>query len=123
MPFRGYWDAHEEDQLRRGVQKHGIGSWERIRHDPEFKVLRCADAPGARGIARGAAGAATRAAAKRRCAASASVPCGAFPSGCLLAIVDFASAATCPRGALLRQRALRATSFAFSCAGAARAYS
>jgi hypothetical protein len=47
MPFRGYWDAHEEDQLRRGVQKHGIGSWERIRHDPEFKVLRCAPARGA----------------------------------------------------------------------------
>lgn len=41
MGFRGYWDAHEEDLLRRGVQKHGIGSWERIRHDPEFKVLKC----------------------------------------------------------------------------------
>ncbi len=41
MGFRGYWDAHEEDMLRRGVQKHGIGSWERIRHDPEFKILKC----------------------------------------------------------------------------------
>ena len=40
MGFRGYWDAHEEEMLRRGVQKHGIGSWERIRHDPEFRVLR-----------------------------------------------------------------------------------
>lgn len=41
MGFRGYWDAHEEDLLRRGVQKHGIGSWERIRHDPDFKILKC----------------------------------------------------------------------------------
>lgn len=41
MTFRGYWDAHEEDLLRRGVQKHGIGSWERIRHDPDFKILKC----------------------------------------------------------------------------------
>ena len=39
--YRGYWDSHEEEQLRRGVQKHGIGSWERIRHDPEFKTLKC----------------------------------------------------------------------------------
>lgn len=123
MPFRGYWDAHEEDQLRRGVQKHGIGSWERIRHDPEFKVLRCADAPGARGVARGAAGAATRAAAKRRCAASASVPCGAFPFGVPFGYCRFRLGRGVPLGALPRQRALRATLFAVDRAGAARAYS
>jgi len=40
--FRGYWDAHEEELLRRGVQRHGIGSWERIRHDVEFRLLKCA---------------------------------------------------------------------------------
>jgi hypothetical protein len=45
MPFRGYWDEHEEDTLRYAVQKHGIGAWERMRHDPEFRILRCALAP------------------------------------------------------------------------------
>lgn len=38
---RGYWAHEEEESLRRGVQKHGIGAWERIRHDPEFKILKC----------------------------------------------------------------------------------
>jgi hypothetical protein len=63
MGFRGYWDAHEEEMLRRGVQKHGIGSWERIRHDPEFKVLKCVAwatarrAGGGAGGGRGAGGA------------------------------------------------------------------
>lgn len=38
--FRGYWCGEEEEALRRGVQKHGIGAWERIRHDPEFKILK-----------------------------------------------------------------------------------
>jgi hypothetical protein len=41
MPYRGYWDEEEEDSLRDAVQKHGIGAWERMRHDPEFKVLKC----------------------------------------------------------------------------------
>ena len=38
---RGYWCGEEEECLRKGVQKHGIGAWERIRHDPEFKILKC----------------------------------------------------------------------------------
>ena len=41
-PYRGYWDEHEEDTLRYAVQKHGIGAWERMRHDPDFRILRCA---------------------------------------------------------------------------------
>jgi hypothetical protein len=45
MPYRGYWDEHEEDTLRYAVQKHGIGAWERMRHDPEFRILRCALSP------------------------------------------------------------------------------
>jgi len=40
MPYRGYWDEEEEDSLRDAVQKHGIGAWERMRHDPEFMVLK-----------------------------------------------------------------------------------
>ena len=40
MPFRGYWDDEEEQALRDAVQKHGIGSWEKMRHDPDFKVLK-----------------------------------------------------------------------------------
>ena len=39
-PFRGYWDEEEENALRDAVQKHGIGSWEKMRHDPDFKVLK-----------------------------------------------------------------------------------
>ena len=38
---RGYWDASEEGALRRAVQKHGIGAWEKMRNDPEFNALRC----------------------------------------------------------------------------------
>lgn len=41
MPFRGYWDDEEEQALRDAVQKHGIGAWEKMRHDPDFKVLKC----------------------------------------------------------------------------------
>jgi hypothetical protein len=33
------WDAAEEQALRSGVQKHGLGAWERIRTDAEFHVL------------------------------------------------------------------------------------
>ena len=40
MPFRGYWDDVEEQALRDAVQKHGIGAWEKMRHDVEFKVLK-----------------------------------------------------------------------------------
>ena len=42
-PVRGYWDASEEGALRRAVQKHGIGAWEKMRNDPEFTALRCVD--------------------------------------------------------------------------------
>jgi hypothetical protein len=41
LPFRGYWDDTEEQALRDAVQKHGIGAWEKMRHDVEFKVLKC----------------------------------------------------------------------------------
>jgi hypothetical protein len=41
MAFRGYWDATEEQALRDAVQKHGIGAWEKMRHDVDFKVLKC----------------------------------------------------------------------------------
>ena len=41
MPFRGYWDDKEEQALRDAVQKHGIGAWEKMRHDVDFKVLKC----------------------------------------------------------------------------------
>ena len=41
MPFRGYWDDEEEAALRDAVQKHGIGAWEKMRHDTAFKVLKC----------------------------------------------------------------------------------
>lgn len=40
MAFRGYWDATEEQALRDAVQKHGIGAWEKMRHDVDFKVLK-----------------------------------------------------------------------------------
>lgn len=38
---RGYhvWNQAEEDALRAGVKKHGLGAWEIIRKDPEFSVL------------------------------------------------------------------------------------
>ena len=39
---RGYWQAPEEQALKRAVRKHGIGAWEKMRNDPEFAVLRCA---------------------------------------------------------------------------------
>ena len=40
--LRGYWQAEEETALRAAVQKHGIGAWEKMRTDPDFKALRCA---------------------------------------------------------------------------------
>lgn len=33
------WDKEEEDALRDGVKKHGLGAWERIRTDPAYSVL------------------------------------------------------------------------------------
>ena len=39
--LRGYWQAEEETALRAAVQKHGIGAWEKMRTDPDFKALRC----------------------------------------------------------------------------------
>ncbi|GBF88113.1 hypothetical protein Rsub_00825 [Raphidocelis subcapitata] len=33
------WEAHEEQALRDGVKKHGLGAWEKIRTDLEFEVL------------------------------------------------------------------------------------
>lgn len=33
------WDQPEEDALRAGVKKHGLGAWERIRTDPDFSAL------------------------------------------------------------------------------------
>ena len=33
------WDQQEEEALREGVKKHGLGAWERIRTDPEFSLL------------------------------------------------------------------------------------
>jgi hypothetical protein len=33
------WDAAEENALKAGVKKHGLGAWERIRTDPEFTIL------------------------------------------------------------------------------------
>ena len=41
MASRGYWDATEEQALRDAAQKHGIGAWEKMRHDVDFKVLKC----------------------------------------------------------------------------------
>lgn len=35
-----YWNAIEEEALRRAVQKHGKGAWEKMRNDPEFRVLK-----------------------------------------------------------------------------------
>lgn len=34
------WEAHEEQALRDGVKKHGLGAWEKIRTDGEFEVLK-----------------------------------------------------------------------------------
>ena len=51
MPFRGYWDDKEEQALRDAVQKHGIGAWEKMRHDADFKVLKCVPSPAPREIA------------------------------------------------------------------------
>jgi hypothetical protein len=34
-------DDEEEQALRDAVQKHGIGAWEKMRHDQEFRVLKC----------------------------------------------------------------------------------
>ncbi len=33
------WTFEEEEALRKGVQKHGIGAWEIIRQDALFKGL------------------------------------------------------------------------------------
>jgi hypothetical protein len=33
------WDAAEENALKAGVKKHGLGAWERIRTDPDFTIL------------------------------------------------------------------------------------
>ena len=33
------WSPLEESALREGVRKHGLGSWENIRRDPQFVVL------------------------------------------------------------------------------------
>ncbi|KAJ9521088.1 hypothetical protein QJQ45_022817, partial [Haematococcus lacustris] len=40
-PTRGYnvWSTVEEEALRNGVKKHGLGAWEVIRKDPSFSVL------------------------------------------------------------------------------------
>ena len=39
------WAAEEEDALRLGVAKHGIGAWEIIRQDPAYRsLLMCAPA-------------------------------------------------------------------------------
>ena len=34
------WTAEEEETLRCGVRKHGVGAWERIRADDEFAMLQ-----------------------------------------------------------------------------------
>eukprot|EP00193_Tetraselmis_chui_P006474 CAMPEP_0177764988 /NCGR_PEP_ID=MMETSP0491_2-20121128/7742_1 /TAXON_ID=63592 /ORGANISM="Tetraselmis chuii, Strain PLY429" /LENGTH=326 /DNA_ID=CAMNT_0019281287 /DNA_START=246 /DNA_END=1223 /DNA_ORIENTATION=- len=34
------WEKDEMLLLRRGVQRHGVGNWEAIRQDPEFKLLQ-----------------------------------------------------------------------------------
>eukprot|EP00798_Chlamydomonas_sp_ICE-L_P010670 gene10670-12357_t len=38
---RGYvcWTTEEEDALRMGVVKHGLGAWEIVRKDPDFSLL------------------------------------------------------------------------------------
>lgn len=33
------WTEDEQEALRRGVKKHGLGAWEIIRKDQEFAVL------------------------------------------------------------------------------------
>ncbi len=35
------WTEEEETALQRGVERHGVGSWESIRKDPELGILRC----------------------------------------------------------------------------------
>ena len=42
MDVRAYhsWTSEEEEALRKGVEKHGLGSWEVIRKDPEFGLER-----------------------------------------------------------------------------------
>ncbi len=41
MSVRCYrvWTAEEEEALRKGVQNHGIGSWEIIRQDANYRHL------------------------------------------------------------------------------------
>ena len=34
------WDKEEMMMLREGVQRHGVGSWETIRQDPDFHLLK-----------------------------------------------------------------------------------
>jgi hypothetical protein len=33
------WSVEEEEALRQGVKKHGLGAWEIIRRDKAFAVL------------------------------------------------------------------------------------
>ncbi len=33
------WNSEEEEALRLGVMKHGIGAWQIILRDPEFGIL------------------------------------------------------------------------------------
>lgn len=33
------WTSEEEEALRAGVKKHGIGKWKNIQRDPEFSHL------------------------------------------------------------------------------------
>jgi len=40
------WAPEEEDALRLGVAKHGIGAWEIIRQDPAYRNLLWCVAPG-----------------------------------------------------------------------------
>mmetsp|Transcript_30956 Transcript_30956/g.87706 ORF Transcript_30956/g.87706 Transcript_30956/m.87706 type:complete len:498 (-) Transcript_30956:356-1849(-) len=34
------WNAEEEEALRMGVLRHGVGAWQVILRDPDFKILR-----------------------------------------------------------------------------------
>jgi len=34
------WSAQEEESLRRGVQRHGVGAWQVILRDPEYDILK-----------------------------------------------------------------------------------
>ena len=42
MKVRDYkvWMPEEEEALREGVSRHGLGAWEVIRHDPAYKCLK-----------------------------------------------------------------------------------